>query len=148
MRVLIQRVKEAKVVAEGKKEAEIRQGLLLLVNIAKDDEEADIKYLSKKVTDLRIFQDNLGKMNLSVKKVNGQVLSVPQFTLYADTRKGNRPGFDISGEPKRAKEYWERFNELLRDEGIDVKEGYFGLQMDVALINDGPVTIWLDSKLR
>jgi len=148
MRVLIQRVKEAKVVAEGKGRSEIRQGLLLLVNIAKDDEEADIKYLSKKVTDLRIFQDDLGKMNLSVKKVNGQVLSVPQFTLYADTRKGNRPGFDLSQEPKMAKEYWERFNELLRDEGIDVKEGYFGLHMDVALINDGPVTIWLDSKLR
>jgi D-tyrosyl-tRNA(Tyr) deacylase len=87
-------------------------------------------------------------MNMNVKQVEGQVLSVSQFTLYADTRKGNRPGFDQSADPEMAREYWKRFNVLLRESGINVKEGIFGGNMEVELVNDGPVTIWLDSKSR
>jgi D-tyrosyl-tRNA(Tyr) deacylase len=148
MRILIQRVKSAKVVIEGQAVADIKQGLLLFVGVGKDDSVEDIERLTKKVINLRIFEDEQGKMNLNIKQVKGEVLSVPQFTLYADTRKGNRPGFDCSAEPEMAKEYWSRFNNLLRENGIPVKEGVFGAHMEVGLINDGPVTIWLDSKQR
>ncbi len=113
MRVLIQRVKNAKVTVNGRNMADIEKGLLLLVGVGKDDNTEDIEYLSKKVVSLRIFEDEGGKMNLNIKQVNGQILSVPQFTLYADTQKGNRPGFDLSAEPGKGKEYWNKFNELL-----------------------------------
>lgn len=146
MRILVQRVKNAKVAVEGRDVSGIGQGLLLLVGVGKDDNEDDIEHIAKKVINLRIFEDEQGKMNLNIKQANGKVLSVPQFTLYADTRKGNRPGFDRSAGPEMAKEYWVKFNDLLRDNGIDVKEGFFGAHMEVELINDGPVTIWLDSK--
>lgn len=145
MRILVQRVKEAGVVVEGRRIAAIGQGLLLLVGIGKDDNSEDIERLAKKVINLRIFEDEQGKMNLNVRQVNGEILSVPQFTLYADTQKGNRPGFDSSAEPKMAKEYWQKFNNLLRESGIPAKEGIFGSHMAVSLTNDGPVTIWLDS---
>ncbi len=108
----------------------------------------DIDYLCKKVSNLRIFEDEHGRMNLNVLQVEGKILSVSQFTLYADTKKGNRPGFDRSANPEMAKEYWEKFNNVLRENGIDVKEGIFAAHMEVELINDGPVTIWLDSKNR
>lgn len=146
MRVLIQRVKRAGVIADGRDATKIGYGLLLLVGIAKDDNVEDVDRLSKKVANLRIFEDENGKMNLNVKQVSGSVLSVPQFTLYADTKKGNRPGFDLSAEPGTAKEYWQKFNDLLRTEGVVVEEGIFGAHMEVELVNDGPVTIWLDSK--
>lgn len=146
MRILVQRVKSAKVVVEGRDVAGIKQGLLLLVGVGKEDSAEDVEYMAKKVVNLRIFEDEQEKLNLNIKQVNGQILSVPQFTLYADTGKGNRPGFDLSAKPETAKEYWKKFNHLLRENGIDVKEGVFGAYMEVGLINDGPVTIWLDSR--
>ena len=148
MRILVQRVKSARVVVESRIISGINHGLLLLVGIGRDDAEGDMERLSKKIAALRIFEDSQGKMNLDVKQINGKVLSVPQFTLYADTQKGNRPGFDHSADPEIAKDYWDRFNNLLRQNGIEVKEGIFGAHMEVKLINDGPVTIWLDSRIK
>lgn len=147
MRILIQRVKSAKVVVEGRSISDIKHGLLLFVGVGRDDAAEDIERLSTKVMNLRIFEDEQGKMNLNIKQLNGRILSVPQFTLYANTSKGNRPGFDLSAEPEMAKDYWGKFNGLLRQGGIDVQEGVFGAHMDVELINDGPVTIWMDSKI-
>ena len=148
MRILIQRVKEASVAVEGKEVASIKQGMVLFVGIGKDDDPGDIGYLSIKVSNLRIFEDEQGKMNLNIHQVNGRILSVSQFTLYANTKKGNRPGFEQSAEPAKAKEYWIKFNDLLRGTGLKVSEGIFGAHMSVRLINDGPVTVWLDSKNR
>jgi len=148
MRVLVQRVKEAKVVVEGREIARIDTGLLLFVGVGKDDDERDIEYMAKKVTNLRIFDDELGRMNLNIRQVNGRILSIPQFTLYADIRKGNRPGFELSAAPEMARRYWDRFNNRLRESGIDVEEGIFGAQMNVELINDGPVTIWLECPIE
>ena len=146
MRMLVQRVKNAQVAVNGSIVAHIDRGLLLLTGIGRDDTIKDIEYLSKKIINLRIFEDEFGKMNLNIKQVNGQILSVSQFTLYADMRKGNRPGFEFSAEPAKAKDYWNKFNALLRENGITVKEGIFGAHMEIGLINDGPVTIYLDSK--
>ncbi len=148
MRILIQRVKQAKVTVKGRDVAEIGQGLLLLVGVGKDDTPDDIEYLSKKVSNLRIFEDDQGKMNLDIRQVKGQVLSVSQFTLYASTKKGNRPGFDQSAAPDMAEEIWLSFNNMLRENDIEVKEGIFAAHMEVELLNDGPVTIWLDSRNR
>ncbi|UCD54829.1 MAG: D-tyrosyl-tRNA(Tyr) deacylase [Candidatus Omnitrophota bacterium] len=146
MRIVVQRVKSANVSVGGRKVAEIEKGLLIFVGVAKEDKESNIQYLSKKIANLRIFGDTERKMNLSIKDVKGSILSVPQFTLYADTRKGNRPGFDKSAGPQIAKDCWQRLNGMLKDDGIDVKEGVFGAHMEVELVNDGPVTIWLDSN--
>lgn len=148
MRILIQRVKGANVSVKDRIISEIGQGLLLLVGIGKDDSIADIEYLAKKITNLRIFEDEQGKMNRDVKQVKGQILSVSQFTLFADEKKGNRPGFDSAADPVKAKDYWEKFNVLLKGNHLEVKEGIFAAHMEVGLINDGPVTIWLDSKNR
>lgn len=145
MKVVIQRVKSAKVKVKGKDVTKIGSGLLLLVGIGKDDTMGDVERLSKKVVNMRIFEDEHGKMNLNLKQLKAQVLSVPQFTLYADTRKGNRPGFDLAAAPEKAKKYWRNFNALLKASGIDTKEGIFGARMEVELINDGPVTICLDN---
>jgi D-tyrosyl-tRNA(Tyr) deacylase len=146
MRALVQRVKNARVVVEGRDSASIARGLLVFVGVGRGDREEDIARIAKKVAGLRIFEDEVGKMNLSVQEVKGEVLSVPQFTLYADTRKGNRPGFEFSADPKTAKDYWERLNSMLKEMGLAVKEGVFGAHMEVELVNDGPVTIWLDSQ--
>jgi D-tyrosyl-tRNA(Tyr) deacylase len=148
MRVLIQRVKRASVKVDPGRVAAIGKGLLLLVAVGKDDVHADIGFLAGKISKMRIFGDDNGKMNLDIKQVNGSILSVSQFTLYADTRKGNRPGFDQSAAPDIAKKYWLQFNEAVRSNGVEVKEGIFAADMEVELVNDGPVTIWLDSKNR
>lgn len=146
MKILLQRVKTAKVVVDDCVVSEISKGLLLLVGIGREDGTEDIKRLSIKVANLRIFEDTRGKMNLSIKQANGEIMSVPQFTLYADVSRGNRPGFDKSADPESAEESWRRFNDMLRDNGLTVKEGVFGAHMEVGLVNDGPVTILLDSK--
>ncbi|MBI5740755.1 MAG: D-tyrosyl-tRNA(Tyr) deacylase [Nitrospirae bacterium] len=145
MRILIQRVKRAKVLVNGQTVAEIGKGLLLLVGVGKEDTEADAARLARKVVGLRIFEDADGKMNLDIKQDGGVILSVSQFTLYADTKKGNRPGFDQSAGPDTARDFYLMLNNLLRIQGVDVREGTFGAHMEVELVNDGPVTIWLDS---
>jgi len=147
MRLLIQRVKESKVYVAGEKIAQIDKGLLVLVGIRKGDKPVDIERLARKLIGLRIFEDTNGKMNLNIQETKGSLLSVPQFTLYADTKKGNRPGFDLSASPDIAKECWEKFNSFLKDSGLPVEKGIFGSHMEVELINDGPVTILLDSEI-
>jgi D-tyrosyl-tRNA(Tyr) deacylase len=148
MRVLVQRVKSARITIKSHIEACINSGLLLFIGIGKNDKEGDMEWMARKIANLRIFEDENGKMNLDIKQVMGEILSVSQFTLFADTRKGTRPGFDQSAEPDTAKNYWLQFNQLLQQHDIVVKEGIFGAHMQVELINDGPVTIWLDSQQR
>lgn len=148
MRALIQRVRRATVDVNADTKASIEKGLLIFVGVGKGDNERDLEYLSRKVSNLRIFEDGQGRMNLNILQVRGQILSVSQFTLYADTGKGNRPGFDRSADPGTAKKLWESFNQFLKRQGIDVQQGEFGAHMNVGLVNDGPVTIWLDSQQR
>jgi D-tyrosyl-tRNA(Tyr) deacylase len=146
MRILVQRVESADVTVDGRMVAVTGKGMLLFVGIGQDDTIEDIERLAKKVINLRIFEDENGKINLNIKQAEGEVLSVSQFTLYADTKRGNRPGFDQAADPETAKEYWEKFNGLLRKEGMKVEEGIFAANMQIGLVNDGPVTIMLDSQ--
>lgn len=146
MRVVIQRVSKASVLADGKKNGEIGQGFLLLVGVEEEDTSEDVKYLTRKIANMRIFEDDQEKMNLSLDQVNGEILSISQFTLHADTKKGNRPSFVQAANPERANALYEELNEGLRNEGITVKTGVFGADMEVSLVNDGPVTILIDSK--
>lgn len=146
MRAVIQRVKRAKVLAGAKEISNIAKGLLLFVGIGKNDNANDCRYLAKKIANLRIFEDDNGKMNLSIKDINGEILSIPQFTLYANTKNGNRPGFDEAALPNEAEMLWQNFNTALKNEGVSLKEGQFAAHMEVELINDGPVTIFIDSK--
>jgi len=146
MRVVIQRVSEARVRVEGRTVGEIGRGLLLLVGIGESSEEKDAAWMADKVAGLRIFEDADGKMNLSVLDVAGEVLSVSQFTLYGDCRKGRRPSYAAAARPERAVRLYERFNELLRARGLKVETGQFGAMMDVSLTNDGPVTLIVDSR--
>ncbi|QYJ17321.1 D-aminoacyl-tRNA deacylase [Rubrobacter xylanophilus DSM 9941] len=145
MRVVLQRVKRASVTVEGKTVASIGEGLLLLVGVGREDGEAEAEWLARKVASLRIFGDDQGKMNLSVRDVGGEVLAVSQFTLLADTRKGNRPSFIRAADPEEAEPLFEYFCERLREAGVSsVETGVFGAVMDVELVNAGPVTIVLD----
>lgn len=146
MRAVIQRVSEGRVAVEGKTVGEIDKGLLVLLGVGEDDDEKDLEYMVDKVLGLRIFEDENGKMNLSVTDVNGEILVVSQFTLYGDVRKGKRPSFTLSAHPDIAEEYYEKFIYRLRERGIKTEHGVFGAHMDVSLINSGPVTILLDSK--
>lgn len=146
MRVVVQRSKNAKVTVGGEVTGEISSGLVLLVGVTHDDSETDAAFLADKIANLRIFEDEEGKMNLSLLDVGGEILSVSQFTLYGDCRKGRRPSFIEAARPEQANLLYESFNGLLRDKGITVETGRFGAMMDVELINDGPVTLIIDSK--
>ncbi|KPJ22260.1 D-aminoacyl-tRNA deacylase [Streptococcus phocae] len=147
MKIIIQRVSQASVSIAGESVGAIEQGLLLLVGIGPDDEAEDVTYAVRKITNMRLFSDADGKMNLSLTDVGGSILSISQFTLYADTKKGNGPAFTGAARPEMASAYYDRFNDQLA-EHVPVKRGVFGADMQVSLINDGPVTIVLDTKNR
>ncbi len=149
MRSIIQRVSQASVVIQGAEKARIGPGLLLLLGIEPEDSEEDIVWLCKKIAALRIFSDEAGLMNLSVQDIAGEILVVSQFTLFASTKKGNRPSFTRSAKPEIAIPLYEKFVETLRVESArPVQTGEFGADMKVSLLNDGPVTILMDSKNR
>lgn len=145
MRVVVQRSKEARVTVDGKAEGEIRSGLVLLVGISQNDTEADCRYAADKIANLRIFEDEEGKMNHSVLDRGGEILSISQFTLYGDTKKGRRPNFMNAAKPDHAEPLYEKFNEFLHEKGLKVETGIFGAMMDVSLVNDGPVTLIVES---
>jgi D-tyrosyl-tRNA(Tyr) deacylase len=145
MRLVLQRVKSARVLVAGHAIAEIGTGFVILLGIGPGDGEAQARTLSEKITSLRIFEDEQGKMNRSVMDVGGQALVVSQFTLYADTRKGRRPSFTDAALPEVARPIVERFAEMLRELGIPTQTGKFGAHMLVEIANDGPVTIWLEA---
>ena len=147
MKVVIQRVKKAQVVIDEELVGDIKQGLLLLVGVGPDDEQEDLDYAVRKITNMRIFSDDMGKMNLSVQDVKGSILSVSQFTLFADTKKGNRPAFTGAAKPDKAEQLYNAFNEALA-QCVPVETGVFGADMHVSPVNDGPVTIILDTKAR
>ena len=147
MRVLIQRVSEASVTIDKNEYSSISKGLLILVGIENDDADEDIDYLCKKIINLRIFDDAKGVMNESILKQEGQLMVISQFTLHANTKKGNRPSYIKAAKPDIAIPIYEKFCKKLEVmSGIEVKTGQFGADMKVSLINDGPVTIWIDSK--
>ena len=148
MRVVLQRVSHASVTVEEKVIGKIQRGFLLLVGVTHDDAMEDMEYLVRKIVQMRIFEDEEGKLNRSIQDIGGEILSVSQFTLYADTKKGNRPSFSKAAPGDVALKMFEQFNGLLRDTGIPVETGQFGADMKVELLNDGPVTILLDSKNR
>lgn len=146
MRIVVQRSKQATVTVNEKTVGEIDSGLVLLVGITHDDTEEDARYLADKIVNLRIFEDESGKMNDSLLDVGGSILSISQFTLYGDCRKGRRPNFMGAAKPEQAESLYNYFNRLLMEKNIKVETGEFGAMMDVSLINDGPVTLIVDSK--
>ena len=148
MKSLIQRVSSAKVEVGMSTLGQIGSGLLVFLGVEEDDLTDDLDYLVRKIIGLRIFSDHANKMNLNIKQVNGSLLIVSQFTLIADTRKGNRPSFNNAANPTKGFEYYKNAIEKFADAGIPVQSGEFGAAMNVSLVNDGPVTIWLDSKDR
>lgn len=146
MKILLQRVKNCSVDVNGKRVSEIGRGMLALVGIEVHDTEEEALWLAKKTVNLRIFEDEAGKMNLSVKDICGEILAVSQFTLAGDTSRGNRPGFETAARPEQAKPLYEYYVQKLEEQGITVKTGIFQADMQVALINDGPVTFMLERK--
>lgn len=146
MRAVVQRVKQAGVSVEGKEVSRIQKGHLVLLGVGQGDTREDLEYLAEKIVNLRVFEDAQGKMNLSLKEINGQVLVVSQFTLYGDCRKGRRPSFTSAAAPETAEAFYEEFCKILSQQGVPVEKGVFGAHMEIDLINDGPVTLILDSK--
>jgi len=147
MKAVLQRVAEASVDLEGEAIAAIGPGLVVLVCAEKSDAEADADFFARKIANMRLFADAAGKTNLSIKDVEGEALVISQFTLAADWRKGNRPGFSAAADPETAERLYDYFCEKLAAEGVPVKKGRFRSHMRVNLVNDGPVTIWMDSKI-
>ena len=147
MKIIVQRVKQAQVSIDGQVYSQIKQGLVLLVGVAPEDQPEDLDYAVRKLVNMRIFSDAEGKMNLSVKDIEGEILSISQFTLFADTKKGNRPAFTAAAQPGMAEAFYQDLNRELAKE-VPVETGVFGADMQVELINDGPVTIILDTKNR
>lgn len=148
MKVVVQRVKEANVKVEGNVIGEISEGLMLLIGIDENDENDDADWLVKKIVDLRIFSDEDGKMNLSVKDISGEILCISQFTLLSDYKKGNRPSYIKAAKPDKAIPMFEYFKEEIKKSGLKIESGIFGADMKVSLLNDGPVTLVLDSKTK
>ncbi|MCP3972724.1 MAG: D-tyrosyl-tRNA(Tyr) deacylase [Rhodobacteraceae bacterium] len=145
MRALIQRVSEARVTVDGETVGQTGPGLLILICAMAGDTMTEADKLAAKIAKLRIFEDDAGKMNLSLRDTGGGALVVSQFTLAADTSRGNRPGFSTAAPPVEGQRLFEHFSDRMRDEGIDTARGRFGADMRVALVNDGPVTIWMDT---
>jgi D-tyrosyl-tRNA(Tyr) deacylase len=146
MRAIVQRVSQASVVVDDKMVGEIATGVLILLGVGRQDQAADADYLADKILNLRIFPDEQGKMNLSLFDIKGEMLVISQFTLYGDARKGRRPSYIDAAEPQKAKELYEYFVEQVRGQNVGVETGIFQAMMQVKLINDGPVTILLDSQ--
>lgn len=146
MRAIIQKVTKASVVVEDDLISEIGNGYMILLAVKETDTEEDLAYIKRKIANLRIFEDEEGKMNLSLKDTGGEILLVSQFTLYGDARKGNRPSFTESAGLEKANDYYEKLRDELTKEGFLVKTGQFQAHMEVSLVNDGPVTIILDSE--
>ena len=146
MKVVLQRSGVAAVRVDGETTGSIDKGYVLLVGVTHSDSEEDAAYLAKKIAGLRLWEDTEGKMNHSILEVGGDILSVSQFTLFGDVKKGRRPSFIEAARPEQAKPLWEYFNLKLEEEGLRIQTGVFGAMMDVELVNDGPVTIILDSK--
>lgn len=144
MKLVVQRVKEAKVTVDNEITGQIKQGLLVLLGAGPEDTKETADYLVKKICNLRVFTDNNDKMNLSIRDIQGELLIVSQFTLYADCQKGNRPSFINSAKPELANELYEYFMQQCKKERIKVEHGIFGANMQVSLVNDGPVTILLE----
>ena len=149
MRIIIQRVLEASVKIDGEIKSSIKKGMLILLGIETEDTIEDIEWLCTKISSLRIFDDENGVMNISIKEINGDVLLISQFTLHASTKKGNRPSYIRASKPEIAIPLYERFlGQLANELGKEIKSGVFGADMKVELLNDGPVTIWIDSKSK
>ncbi|MDO4669954.1 MAG: D-aminoacyl-tRNA deacylase [Aerococcus sp.] len=145
MKVVVQRVSEASVSIDGQVVGEIKRGFVLLVGVGHGDTEQEADYLARKIGKMRVFNDEAGKMNLALDQVGGEILSISQFTLYANTKKGNRPSFVDAGEPQKSEALYDYFNAQLENQGYRVATGQFGADMQVAIINDGPVTIVMDT---
>lgn len=146
MRAVIQRVSQAKVVVDDNTVGQIGKGFMILLGVHEQDTQTDVDYLVGKISKLRVFEDDQQKMNRSIMDVGGEILSISQFTLFADTKKGNRPSFVQAAKPDTAIPLYEAFNEGLRQVGIPVETGIFGADMKCHLVNDGPVTIIIDSQ--
>lgn len=146
MRAVLQRVQKSSVAVDGETVSSISKGIMLLLGVEKNDTEDDLKYIADKTLALRIFEDENGKMNLSITDIGGELLIISQFTLYGDCRKGRRPSFDKAAAPEKANMLYEKFIEVCRNSGLKVQTGIFGADMKVDILNDGPVTIILDSS--
>lgn len=148
MRIVIQRVSEASVKVDNEIVGEIGKGLTLLIGVDESDENIDADWLVKKILDVRVFSDNEGKMNHSVKDINGEILCISQFTLISDYKKGNRPSYIKAARPDKAIPLFEYFKDEMKKSGLKIESGIFGADMKVSLINDGPVTLVFDSKTK